>query len=699
MNRNDIADIFDVGGILSSKFPSYEFRSGQLEMAHLVSDAYNNNTIALAEAGTGIGKSFAYLVPALLHAIESPEERTVVATSTINLQKQLFEKDIPQLFSLLDITVPVALVVGRRNYLCLHRLEAEVRKNSLFAYDETHDLGKLFLWSGETVTGLKSDYSGTIPGELWDEVCSDSDLCMGASCPYLKTKNCFFMNARRKAGEAKLIITNHHLLFTDAKSRLDDGVDYDAEGVLPPFQRLVIDEAHNIERNATSFFTGTYEGREVLRQMSFLSRRRTRSRSLIEDLAPFSTEPGLTDSILDILALLTEQVGYLDTWLLTWMQQRKVSALLITSDYQRALVDFVTLSQHVSQTAERLFNTCRQFCEKNKAPQEFESQLQEVMVHVKRIQAMGSVLSQFIDFENWKHDVYWFDTVLHGKNERSVQVLISPLSIAPYLQNTIFDGLKTVICTSATLELHDEFAYWMGRVGLPLINRSCDSGVFQSPFDYKRRLMLLTPSDAPEFKEQDPEPFFRYIASVTQDAILASEGGALVLFTSKVMMNALYEKLQPMLSEHGIASYVQGSGDRFQLLHRFASEKDSVLFATESFWEGVDVPGETLRMVIIVKLPFRMPTDPVFKARQEQLDREGKSGFFHLALPEATMKLKQGFGRLMRHTMDTGIVLIPDSRLLTKTYGAWMIRALPESYHPECTSTTLTDKIENFLYQ
>ncbi len=699
MTKNDIYDVFDEGGVLSKTFGTYEYREGQLLMADMIRQAYEDHALGAIEAGTGIGKSFAYLVPALFHALEEPEDRTVVATATINLQKQLFEKDIPQLFTALGKECPVALVVGRGNYLCLHRLEEVISASALLAQDPTSDIGRLATWARTTETGLRTDFNWRLPGDLWLDVCSDADFCLGYKCPY--AKDCFLMKARKKANDARILVSNHHLLFTDARMRLDDEMEYDEEAILPPFHSLIIDEAHNIEKNATDFFTGVYSGREMLRQISYLNRRqRGANKNLIEELALYSVEPELIDRILDQISLLVEKVGDFDTYLLSWMQSKNLTSALIKSEHQRVLGDFVRLAKDTEEAAGRLSASCVRLLEHNKAPEELEGKLHELGVHAHRIDGAAEVLRQFIDFSNWGDDVHWFNVETYGKGQqRVVEVLISPLSIAPRLQQALYEKLTTVVCTSATLDLNDGFQYWSGRVGLPLRNgRPFLKATFLSPFDYKHRLMLLTPQDAPVFTEAESDAFIAYASDTVSKAIISAGGGSLVLFTSYQMLSMVRERVAPVLAAQNLTLLAQGESDRFQLLKQFKEDKDSVLFATDSFWEGVDAPGDTLRLVVIVKLPFRVPSDPVFRARQELLDSQGGSGFFHLALPEATMKLKQGFGRLMRSTMDTGIVLILDSRVVRKGYGVYMLNALPESYHPETITSSIPDKIESFLY-
>jgi len=697
LETNDIYRIFDADGLLSTRFPGYEFREGQLDMALLITRAYEEDAIAAIEAGTGIGKSFAYLVPAILWAQEHPQERTVVATSTINLQKQLFDKDLVQLFAILGTSCPVALVVGRSNYLCQHRLEERASEAPLLAHDPLGELGSLVAWSGETDTGLRSDFPGKLRGELWQDVCSDTDLCLGYRCSF--AKDCFFMKSRKKASESRLLITNHHLLFTDSRSRMIDGIGYDEEAVLPSFNRLVIDEAHNIEKNATDYFTATYSAYEMMRSLSRAVQQKRQSKSLVEEVAPYAKDQRLVDTILGTASLLGESIGYVDTYLSQMMQQVRSSSFLVNRAMKSQLADFIRLSQAVVEHAGRFESQTRTLVMESSLPEELEFRGKELAVHAKRVLAGSEALRTFIDMEGWNEDVHWFETVEHGRSVKGVDVHISPLSVAQPLREALFGKLETVVCTSATLDLNDRFAYWGSRIGLPLDDsRTYLTAVHHSPFDFKSRLLLLTPHDAPLFSEKNPQEFFFYCTATIGNAILSSGGGALVLFTSYAMLTSVAKEVEPLLAASGITLLRQGDADRSHLLKRFKEDVDSVLFATDSFWEGVDAPGNALRMVIIVKLPFRLPTDPVFRARQEALDGEGKGGFFQLALPEATMKLKQGFGRLLRNTLDSGIVLILDSRVVNKQYGKWMLQALPESYHPETATEGIASKIESFLF-
>lgn len=696
MEANDIYHIFDKGGLLEEGLSGYEYREGQLEMALMVVDSYLNNAIAAIEAGTGIGKSFAYLVPAILNAQQNNKERTVVATSTINLQRQLFDKDIKQLFAILKIDIKSALMMGRNNYLCLKRLEDFVTENKLLTNDKTSELSQLIAWSKKTETGLRSDLPFNLNHSIWSEVCSDADLCFGYKCAY--NKECFYFKAKKEAAEAQIIITNHHLLFTDSSYRFLENLDYTEEAILPPFSRLIIDEAHNIEKNATDFFTNSYSGFEINRALDRIVRRRKNLSSIIEKLSEYIEDKSLVDSVLEISDKLREAIRYLETYLLTQMQNQKTSTLLVTTSIREFLKELNNLALPVINNGNTFFNLIDKITSLETFVEELEVDLRNLISQTKRIKASVGALNYYLTNEKAKETINWFEQVMRGA---SYEVLIhnSPLSVAPPLKEALFSRLETVICTSATLDLGDDFNYWSSRVGLPVDQiRPFYKGVKLSPFDFKKQLLLLTPFDAPLFSEKNSIEYTQYCTETIKEALLASGGGSLVLFTSYSMLLDVAKQLEGTLAKAGIKTLKQGDADRFHLLNEFKSDQDSTLFATDSFWEGVDAPGDALRLVIITKLPFRVPTDPVFRARMESLNEMGMQGFFNLALPEATMRLKQGYGRLLRNTTDKGIVLILDSRVVHKQYGQWMLKALPESYHVESSTDRVGQNIESFLY-
>ena len=700
MNEDQIYEIFDHDGILSRKVGSFEFREGQLLMALDVLKCYKQNSIGAIEAGTGIGKSYAYLVPAMYYAFDDPTDRTVIATSTINLQKQLMEKDIPALFNALGKECSVALAVGRNNYLCLRRLSELVRDNELYAYDGVSDVSKLNSFAAQSETGLRTEYQGKLDFQLWTSVCSDSDFCMGGKCPFFT--ECYYFKAKRKLSEASIIICNHHLLFVDSNTRYENSIDYDDDAVLPPFHHLVIDEAHNVERHATDLFTTTYSSYSLRRQMEYIydgrGLRGNGTGRILDDLLPYCSDKNIYQEILDFYTLVRAKSETLNMATLNLLEVNNLAHLLVTKKNMARLAQEIGgIAREVVDNGMRLVARLNSFSSKVDADENRQARLDELNVHIHRISDVLERLGSFMDINSWDDSIHYLDIERHGQN-RYVTFNNAPLEVAEVLSEALFKKLDSVVCTSATLDLHDDFVYWRTSVGLPVPSKGFLKKVYASPFDYKSRLMLLTPFDTPTFSRDNEAQYADFTCETVYQAVSSSGGGALVLFTSFKLMEYVYERLKPRFSAMSLNSMKQGEQDRYALLEQFKQDTDSVLFATDSFWEGVDAPGNTLRMVIITKLPFRMPDDPIYKARYSKLEEDGKSGFYCLSLPDATMRLKQGYGRLMRHTTDKGIVLILDSRIISKSYGAMMLHSLPESYHPETETKTLGQKIEGFLF-
>ena len=700
MTEESIYNIFDDSGLLCEKLDNFEFREGQLKMALDVLKTYQDNGIAAIEAGTGIGKSFAYLVPALYYAFDDEEDRTVIATSTINLQRQLMDKDLPALFSVLGKECKVALAVGRNNYLCLRRLAEVVRDNELYAYDGVSEISKLNSFAAETETGLRTEYKGKLDYQMWTSVCSDGDICQGGKCPYVS--ECFYFKAKKRLAEASVIICNHHLLFVDSASRLEDCIDYTEEGVLPPFRHLVVDEAHNMERHATDLFTDAYSSYSLRRQMDYIYDNRglkgTGTGRLLDNLLQYCPEKNLYQEILDFYALVIAKAETLNMATLNLLDVNNQAHLLCSKQNMGFLEGEIgSAIKDVVDNGGRLVTRLIRFADILNFPEGQSFARDELRVHIDRISLLLGHLNEFLSWRDWGEQIHYLDTEKHA-GVRYVIFKIAPLEVAPVLADALFKKLDSVVCTSATLDLHDDFAYWSRGVGLPIENKPYLRKVYDSPFDFKRRLMLLTPFDTPTFSKDNEQQYADFTTETVYEAVASSGGGSLVLFTSFKLMEYVYERLKTRFTVLGLTTLKQGDADRYALLEQFKEDTDSVLFATDSFWEGVDAPGNTLRLVIITKLPFRMPDDPIYRARYAKLEEDGKSGFYCLSLPDATMRLKQGYGRLMRHTTDKGIVLILDSRIISKNYGSLMLRSLPESYHPETETKSLGQKIESFLF-
>ncbi|MBQ5365392.1 MAG: ATP-dependent DNA helicase, partial [Spirochaetales bacterium] len=554
MTADQIYRIFDHDGLLSSKIDSFEFREGQLLMALDVLSCYERNAVAAIEAGTGIGKSFAYLVPALYYAFDDESDRTVIATSTINLQKQLLEKDLPTLFRALGKDCRIAIAVGRNNYLCLRRLAELVRDNELYAYDGVSEVSKLNSFAAETENGLRTEVPGRLDYQVWSSVCSDSDFCQGGKCPYFN--ECFYFKAKKKLADASIIICNHHLLFVDSNTRYENSIGYDEDAILPPFRHLVVDEAHNMERHATDLFTSTYSSYSLRRQMDHIYDNRgikgIGSGRILDDLLPFCTDRNLYQEILDFYVLVRAKADTLNMAVLNLLDYNKLAHLLCTKkNMARIIAEIGPAAQEVVDNGGRLLARLNSFASKLDIDDSQKFRADELLVHINRISDIIGLLGTFMDLPKWNDDIHYLDIEQHAGN-RYVTFNIAPLEVSDVLADALFRKLDSVICTSATMDLHDDFAYWCSGVGLPVQGKPFIHKVYDSPFDYRSRLMLLTPYDTPTFTRENEEEYAAFTCETVYNAVSSSGGGALVLFTSFRLMDYVYERLKPRFAVMGL---------------------------------------------------------------------------------------------------------------------------------------------------
>ena len=690
-------DSLEIANLLTESGPvarvlgtsSFEDRPGQRDMAAYIADAYNDGGIALLEAGTGIGKSFAYLVPALEWARVNGE-RTVVSTNTINLQEQLVGKDLPILaraFSTGDRAVTFALLKGWRNYLCLSRLEqARAGQESLFDDARGAELDAIAGWAARTADGSLSDLVEEPSNEVWDAVAAESDLCTRLKCPHFD--RCFVFAARRRAAEADVVVVNHHLLASDLAVRIASD-NWQEAAVLPPYRRLVLDEAHHLEDVAAQHL-GTQVS--MLGVQRLLGRLERNGRGLLpalaaelsthEDLLGAASRDLLGRTVLDALGaarrwadelfarlgrrLDTEQVlRFTDAFAEDGVWREGLDVAL-----DNLLIAFSKLRDGVETIADRLSID---------DPAEMRTRLiGELRGVVRRLDAAAEGLKATLQPVGYRAPVgpavRWMER--RGRRTPNLTLSAVPLDLAPVLKDALFDRVETVVLTSATLAAGGEFTFLEERLGLSLPpSRVTVREILPSPFDFGAQCVFGIPTDIPEPRD-DESGHGAAVARVLLELAHASDGGIFALFTSHGALRRAADAVRGHVGARW-PLLVQGEGQRDQLLRRFRDAGSAILLGTDSFWEGVDVPGRALRVLILAKLPFKVPTEPLTAARLERLTQAGVDGFTHYLVPLAALKLKQGFGRLIRTKSDVGAVVLLDRRVVTKRYGASMLEGLP----------------------
>ena len=645
-----LKDIFSPGGIISQHLTGYEYREEQLQMANAVARAFAASENLIVEAGTGVGKSFAYLIPAVSLSVKT-DQTVVISTNTISLQEQLVTKDIPFLHNVLPRDFNAVLAKGRRNYLSRRRL------NNLLTYErglfdtleEVDQVKKIVEWVETTEDGSRADLSIQPTSQVWDKVVSDRDNCLGRKCPTYDV--CFYFKARNEMYDADLLIINHHLLFSDlALRQLDPSV-----GILPDYDYLVIDEAHHLEATATKHSSLELSNSQVKWLLDSLHNERneagTATRFDSKDLMDSVDEAreqadlffgGVADYFANVdgyakthridednVAKVFEKGNILDA---PFMKIEKILKQL--RDNAETDDDEVELSSY--------YNQCRRLRE-----------ILDLMIH-----------------QPDPEYIYWGETSSWRRTPR-ILLNATPVNVSQMLKDSLFDVKESVVMTSATLSTNNNFDYFKTRIGID----DCRELLVQSPFNFKEQVKLHIPLSMPDPRSDE---FVPAAIREIKHYLKLTHGKAFVLFTSYKMMDEVYEEVEPFLTDIGIDVYKQGGElSRTDMLKAFREDTDSVLFGTSSFWEGVDVRGEALSNVVITKLPFEVPTHPVMEARVKQIKEQGGNEFYEFSLPEAILRLKQGFGRLIRTQTDQGIVVILDSRIKTRSYGKLFLASLP----------------------
>ena len=646
-----LREIFSPGGLIAQHLDGYEFREEQLQMAHEVSRALTSSEHLIVEAGTGIGKSFAYLIPAVSHALRS-EQKVIISTNTISLQEQLVTKDIPFLQRVLPRDFNVLLAKGRRNYLSRRRLKNLLNyERGLFdTYEEVEQVAAIDEWASRSADGSRADLPLQPYSQVWDKVASDRDNCLGRNCETYDT--CFYFKVRREMHNADLLIVNHHLLFSDLAIRKASG---SAAGILPDYDYLIIDEAHHLEATATSHASINFNNTRVKWLLDSLYNERND-----DGLATHFNSPQLKDQTIEA----REQTNKLFNSIVEEINK------LDENGHSTTLTHRIHKSNFVENVLDAPLAEVEKTLKVLQDDAATEDDEQEIMAHQRHCERLRDELDMLIQ-QNDPNYVYWVETSSRNYQPRVV-LNATPANVNQMLQEELFTQKNSVVMTSATLATNRNFGYFKARIGID----TCRELLVHSPFNFKQQVQLHIPKGMPDPKSNE---FTAAVIDKILHYLKLTHGKAFVLFTSYRMMDEVYDAVAPDLVEIGVTSFKQGGElSRTDMLEAFREDTDSVLFGTASFWEGVDVRGEALSNVIITRLPFEVPTHPVMEARVKQIKESGGDEFSEFSLPEAILRLKQGFGRLIRTKNDKGIVVILDPRIKTRSYGKAFLRSLPD---------------------
>ncbi|MBI5535446.1 MAG: ATP-dependent DNA helicase [Deltaproteobacteria bacterium] len=636
-----VVELLGPDGPLARALPGYEHRPGQLQMAEAVERALAEANTLICEAGTGTGKTLAYLVPAILS-----KRKVVISTATRALQDQIFQHDLPAIERYLDLHPEVALAKGLSNYLCRRRLEDFRASAEASRPKYATSLGMIERWVKETDTGDVAELVSLPEGDpVWHEVCSSTDTRLGQKCP--KYADCFVTRMRRRCEQAKIVIANHHLVFADLALRRGSG---DRGGALPNYEAIVFDEAHQIEDIASDFF-----GLQVST---------TRVEALLRDAGRAFAKVELERETLtraDGLAIADTahraSIKFFEELVARMDRGEPGRKPLDREVWAGTLLE----AWHRLDTALEAIQRHAQVFEKDEASQ----------VVMARALQIRSDLAAIADGEH-KHAITWVES-----RARSAVLGSTPIEIASVLREQIFEMIPTVVLTSATLTSAGTFDFLRSRVGADSAQVRTEELMVPSPFDFESRALLYAPRDMPE--PADPS-FASQVARRAAELIEITGGGAFVLCTSTRAMGIVHAELSRILARKPM---MQGDAPKQVLLSRFRADGHAVLVATMSFWEGVDVAGDALRLVVLDKIPFAVPTDPVVASRCAAIEQEGQNPFSRYHVPLAAITLKQGFGRLIRSQRDRGIVAVLDRRLVTKGYGRTLRGSLPPARRVE----------------
>lgn len=678
----ELKQVFGDGGEFQKKFPHYEFRQGQLDMAEAVQDSLQKDEFLLVEAGTGVGKSLAYLLPGITFSNLSGN-KLIISTNTKNLQEQLFNKDLPAIRDCLDLPFTVTLLKGRGNYLCQKKWEENLLDvTTSFSREEAQALLYLIVWKNFTRTGEiseNSSFSIKRYGYIWKRLQADRHFCRGKKCQ--SYSQCYLMEVRKKAESSNLVIINHHLLLADMMAD---------NPALGNYEYLVIDEAHNLPQLApgelgcslsyadfSNFFQQLFTIRNKFQSglLPVLKTATTKSRFAQQDkmLSHIESSIKLISDNKDLFSDFFSKVGNL-------VEKSGNYGKLRVRDPE----DFHFITEFLGKIILYWENLSNQIMTIKDILTLVNKEL--FVQHEEHLENLESVLQRLSEFHatlmnlynpDLKDYAFWLEKINTSDENYPAGVFnYAPLHVNQLMNDKLFSKVRSVIFTSATLAIRQVFKYYSSRMGLDLLEPGfVRELIVESPFDYQKQSLVLVAGFLPEPRDK----FFpAQSAELIREAIDASAAGTMILFTAYKDLNYIYEQLGEYLYQKDILLLAQDKGmSRSALLNEFKVNARAVLLGTNSFWEGIDVPGKPLELLILYRLPFLVPTEPIVEALLEKLQAEGKDSFLHYMLPNALLKYRQGFGRLIRHRNDRGLVLVLDNRIQTKQYGQFFQETIP----------------------
>ena len=645
MSEIDPASVLGPEGAVARRLQHFESRPQQLKMAKAVASAIEKGRHLMVEAGTGVGKSFAYLVPAIIAAVDLGK-KVVVSTHTISLQEQLLNKDLPFLRSVMPQEFTAVLVKGRGNYISLRRLDTAIaRSGSTFVNQEDIDqLGALKLWAASTQDGSRSDLKFRPSAAVWDSVVSEDGNCLGRNCP--RHGECHYFKARRRMRTANILVVNHALFMTDLAVRAAGA------SILPDYDVAIFDEAHTLEAVACEHLGARISNGSVEYLLNRLHSERT-DRGLLA----YHKLKSAIDQVQRVRQIARDYFDGVAEW---YLSQNSFNGRI-----RSALNWPDVLSEELRRLAGTIGRAAKNI--------EDEGQRVELSAAEEKCVSLAMMIDDWLK-QSMERQVYWVDVAESGR--RRVELSSAPIDVGQTLRKELFDKVPTCVLASATLCVGTppRFDFYKERLGLT----SCESLQLGSPFDYPKQVTVHLPKNLPDPSERAAE-FEKQAIQAIPYYLEQTNGKAFVLFTSNRMLETAARELTPWFVRRNIKLLAQTDGmDRSKMLEAYKADVNSVIFGAESFWQGVDVPGEALSNVIIVKLPFSVPTHPLLEARLEAIRQRGGNPFVDYQVPEAVIKLKQGFGRLIRTKRDSGIVVILDPRVWSKPYGRTFLNSLPD---------------------